>query len=161
MKVKNKCGFPLFVHIGNQDGGRWVGAGQESWGTNSQPNRIWAVQPGIYGADTLAEISDVNGYIWYDIPLVDGFTYPMSLVPVGGSGGNRRNLSCIDWNILYECPDNLQLMVNGNLRACKNNSENPRYFKARCPDAYSWSGDDRSSMADTNNPDYMEVTFCP
>ncbi|CAF1363132.1 unnamed protein product [Adineta steineri] len=161
VKVKNKCGFSLLVRIGNGDSGRWIDAGQESWGTNGRSDRTWAVQPGIWGDDTLAEINDDNGHIWYDISLVDGFTYPMALVPVGGAGGNRRNLYCVGWNVLNECPDNLKVWVNGSVRACKNHSVNPGHFKARCPDAYSWWGDDPSSMADTFHPDHMEVTFCP
>lgn len=161
VRVKNKCWWPLKVHIGNSDKGRWIGAGKDSWGTNGHSDRTWAEQPGIWGHNTLAEINDDKGHIWYDISLVDGFTYPMALVPVGGGGGNRRNLYCVSWNTLNECPDNLKVRINGKVKACKNHSSNPGYFKSRCPDAYSWWGDDKSSMADTWNPDHMEITFCP
>ncbi|CAF1151287.1 unnamed protein product [Rotaria sordida] len=88
VRVKNKCWWPLKVHIENDDNGRWIGAGGDSWGTNGRSDRTWAEQPGIWGDNTLAEINDDNGRIWYDISLVDGFTYPIALVPVGGGGGN-------------------------------------------------------------------------
>jgi hypothetical protein len=149
------------VHIGNRDGGRWVGAGKDSWGSNGRSDRTWADQPGVAGHNTLAEINDDNGHIWYDISLVDGFTYPMALVPVGGGRGNRRNLYCLTWDILNQCPDNLKVRVGGKVKACKNHSANPSHFKSRCRAAYSWWGDDQSSMADTWHVDHMEVTFCP
>jgi hypothetical protein len=159
--VTNKCAGSLMVHIGTGDRGQTLGKGQVRWGTNGAHDRTWASQSSTYGYDTLAEIHDANGHIWYDISLVDGFTYPMSLVPVGGSGGKRRNLYCRGYAALTQCPNNLKLKVGNTVKACKNHSANPKYFKARCPDAYSWSGDDQSSMADTNKPSYMEVTFCP
>ena len=161
VRVINKCSRSLKVRIGNRDGGRWIGAGKDSWGTNGRSDRTWVEEPGVPGHNTLAEINDDNGHIWYDISLVDGFTYPMALVPVGGGRGNRRNLRCAGWSILNECPNNLKARIGGQVKACKNRPVTPRHFKSRCPDAYSWSGDDKSSMADTWNPTHMEVTFCP
>ncbi|CAF3282956.1 unnamed protein product [Rotaria sp. Silwood2] len=116
-RVKNKCSWSLKVHIGNGDSGRWIGAGGDSWGYNGRSDGVWAEQPGIWGDNTLVEIHDDNGHIWYDISLVDGFTYPIALVPVGGGEGNRRNLYCITRDILNQCPDNLKVQVDGNVRA--------------------------------------------
>ncbi|CAF1386192.1 unnamed protein product [Rotaria sordida] len=63
VRVKNKCWWPLKVHIGNGDNGRWIDAGGDSWGTNGRSDRTWAEQPGIWGDNTLAEINDDNGRI--------------------------------------------------------------------------------------------------
>jgi hypothetical protein len=87
--------------------------------------------------------------------------YLMALVPVGSGDGIRRNLYCIDWHTLQECPANLKILVNDYLSVCKNHSVNPGYFKARSPDAHSWWGDERFCIADTYNPDHMEATFFP
>ncbi|PRP80777.1 hypothetical protein PROFUN_11517 [Planoprotostelium fungivorum] len=158
--VVNNCWWPLYVHIGMGDGGRWVGAYQTSWGGVGAHDRVWAEQPGVCCDNSLAEIHDDNGHSWYDISLVDGFTYPIAITPQGGGGGNRRDLRCTSWGALDGCPDGNKVWVNGAVKACRNHDSIRDHMHYWCPTAYSWSGDDQNAMADTW-ADRFDVTFCP
>lgn len=131
---------------------------------------------------TLAEFNmPAGGQDFYDISLVDGFNLPMSITPIGGSG--CRQLNCLN-NINDACPAELKVKWDQWTVGCKGPcvafgkpefcctgphdraetcppSHYSRIFKDRCPEAYSYPYDDKSSLASCfNGPDY-EVKFCP
>lgn len=137
---------------------------------------------------TLAEITLNSPQDFYDVSLVDGFNIPVTLKPTGAAPGGQywcRECHCrADMNAV--CPGELRQWVNGRTVGCKsaclafntdqyccrgahNRPEtcNPRtwprdytrVFKDRCPTAYSYAYDDRTSTFTCRNTNY-EVVFC-
>uniref|UniRef100_A0A6N2MLZ2 Thaumatin-like protein n=1 Tax=Salix viminalis TaxID=40686 RepID=A0A6N2MLZ2_SALVM len=107
-----------------------------------------------------------GGKDFYDISLVDGFNIPISITPQGGSG--CQSTSCAA-NVNAVCDPSLAVRgADGNVIACKSACaafNQPQYcctgaystpetcpptqysmtFKQKCPQAYSYAYDDRSS----------------
>eukprot|EP00331_Platyophrya_macrostoma_P007147 CAMPEP_0176412330 /NCGR_PEP_ID=MMETSP0127-20121128/4086_1 /TAXON_ID=938130 /ORGANISM="Platyophrya macrostoma, Strain WH" /LENGTH=140 /DNA_ID=CAMNT_0017791993 /DNA_START=161 /DNA_END=583 /DNA_ORIENTATION=- len=138
-------------------------SGSTAYGSVGVSDRVWADQHGVADTHTLAEFNvngDGHGTDWYDISLVDGFTYPIGIYPDGGSG-DCKGLTCNNWAIKTECPDNLKIYDQGQLVSCRNHGGNPPFFKARCPQAYSYDYDDQTSLHTCNNPRGYKIVFCP
>ncbi|KAL1364462.1 hypothetical protein AAHE18_03G219800 [Arachis hypogaea] len=117
------------------------------------------LQCSAYGQppNTLAEfaLNQYNNLDFYDISLVDGFNVPMQFSPT--SNGCTRSISCTA-DIIGQCPS--QLKTNGGCNnpctvfktdqyCCNSGScsatDYSKYFKTRCPDAYSYPKDDQTS----------------
>ncbi|XP_043716816.1 protein P21-like [Telopea speciosissima] len=129
-----------------------------------------------YGSapNTLAEYG-LNGYNnldFYDISLVDGFNIPMDF---GSTNGGCKDIRCTA-DINGQCPADLRApggcnnpctVYKTDNYCCNSGSCGPtdksRFFKDRCPDAYSYPQDDRTStvvFTCTGNSNYR-VVFCP
>ncbi|KAI4357139.1 hypothetical protein L6164_001106 [Bauhinia variegata] len=110
---------------------------------------------------TLAEFSLNQGNNdYYDISLVDGFNIPMGFYP---RNGGCRQLTCAA-NINLSCPNELK-RPGGCLSACKASgncgpSSSSNFFKQKCPDAYSYPGDNTATAGCAAGTDYR-VVFCP
>jgi hypothetical protein len=131
--------------------------------------RYWgytAPDPGL-GKHTLAEFTfntTFNNFDWYNISHVDAQNLPMQIAAAGMP--TCRTLTCAE-SLLANCPAVGQFKdASGNVTACvspePNNPNSPvaQYFDKACPDAYSWSGDDASSVVSCAGEDYF-VVFCP
>ncbi|KXJ85150.1 thaumatin, partial [Microdochium bolleyi] len=124
---------------------------------------------------TLFEFTLKSGSLWYDISLVDAFTCGITVIPEEVDGQMCKSITCSPDDILGMseqtplCPkENLVLGENitGNISTapyclsdcrlygsdeyccsggppCQASS---RWFKAACPDAYSYAFDDASSL---------------
>ncbi|XP_043716815.1 protein P21-like [Telopea speciosissima] len=129
-----------------------------------------------YGSapNTLAEygLNQYNNLDFYDISLVDGFNIPMDF---SSTNGGCKEIRCTA-DVNGQCPADLRApggcnnpctVYKTNNYCCNSGSCRPtdksRYFKARCPDAYSYPQDDRTStvvFTCTGNSNYR-VVFCP
>ncbi|XP_056643862.1 uncharacterized protein LOC130449844 [Diorhabda sublineata] len=129
-----------------------------------------------------------GGLDFYDISLVDGFNIPISIEPSGGQGDGSqyscKKSSCGKY-LNDECPEKLKLNTDKGVVACKSaclafNSDQyccrgaygtpetckssswpqdyPKYFKDRCPDAYSYAYDDHKSTFTCKAQKYI-ITF--
>lgn len=135
-------------------------------------------------------LNGYGGKDFYDVSFVDGFNIPVTMRPVGrgqnghydcGTAGCRRDLN-------QDCPSWLRQVVGGRTVGCKSacvafNTDQyccrgafnrpqtcrsshwpvnfPKFFKDRCPDAYSYAYDDvKSTFTCTAGADY-EVVLCP
>ncbi|KAE9619651.1 putative thaumatin [Lupinus albus] len=134
---------------------------------------------------TLVEITTAanKGQDFYDVSNVDGFNVPMSMSPQGGSGDCKTS-SCFG-NINTVCPKELQIKgSDGSVIACKSAClafNKPEYcctgnhntaatcpptnysriFANKCPNAYSYAYDDKTSTFTCNGrPSYI-ITYCP
>ncbi|XP_057525408.1 protein P21-like [Amaranthus tricolor] len=123
--------------------------------------------------NTLAEyaLKQFNNLDFFDISLVDGFNVPMSFLPDGGQCS--KGPSCgADLN--GPCPGPLR--TNGGCNnpctvfktdnyCCNSGSctatDYSRYFKGKCPDAYSYPKDDATSTFTCPSGTNYRVTFCP
>ncbi|XP_078440029.1 osmotin 34 [Wolffia australiana] len=122
--------------------------------------------------NSLAEFA-LNQYMnldFFDISLVDGFNVGMELSPV--SGGCRGVRCSADIN--GQCPG--ELRAPGGCRdpcnvfktdafCCNSGRCGPtyfsRFFKERCPDAYSYPKDDATSTFTCPGGGDYRVVFCP
>ncbi|WCJ28994.1 Pathogenesis-related thaumatin superfamily protein [Euphorbia peplus] len=118
---------------------------------------------------------------FYDISLVDGFNLPLSVTPQGGAG--CTSVSCRA-NINDLCPQELAARDGSNVIACKSAclvynqarfcctgeygspdkcppTQYSKFFKAQCPQAYSYAFDDQSSTFTCGGGANYLVTFCP
>lgn len=129
-----------------------------------------------YGAppNTLAEfaLNQFNNLDFFDISLVDGFNVPMEFSP--NSGGCTRGIRCTA-DIVGQCPNVLKAPGGCNNpctvfrtdKYCCNSGGicNPTdfsmYFKTRCPDAYSYPKDDKTSTFTCRGGTNYRVVFCP
>ncbi|KAF5185072.1 Thaumatin-like protein [Thalictrum thalictroides] len=108
--------------------------------------------------NTVAEfaLNQFNNLDFYDISLVDGFNIPMEFSP---TTGGCKNLRCTA-DINGQCPNELRApggcnnpctVFRTNEFCCTNGQGSctatnlSRFFKQRCPDAYSYSQDDPTS----------------
>ncbi|XP_043718056.1 protein P21-like [Telopea speciosissima] len=131
----------------------------------------WGVPP-----NTLAEyaLNQYGNLDFFDISLVDGFNIPMVFTPTNPMSSSCRAISCTA-DINGQCPGPLQTAGG-----CKNPctvyrtpeycctagscgpTDYSRFFKDRCPDAYSYPQDDATSTftcpGGTQN---YNVIFCP
>ncbi|CAG9855685.1 unnamed protein product [Phyllotreta striolata] len=116
-----------------------------------------------------------GGIDYYDISLVDGFNLAMSMTPVNGQGDGSRysckRTACLR-HLNDDCPGELRKTTEHGTVACHSacnkfntdqyccrNAHNrpetcrssswpkdyPKFFKDRCPDAYSYAYDDHKS----------------
>ncbi|XP_057779261.1 thaumatin-like protein 1b [Salvia miltiorrhiza] len=122
-----------------------------------------------------------GGKDFYDVSLVDGFNLPVRVSP---SGGNCPSTGCpADMNM--SCPSELSVRgAGGAVVGCKSAClafKQPQYcctgaysspatckptsysqiFKSRCPQAYSYAYDDRTSTFTCPTGNNYVVTFCP
>ncbi|XP_034708978.1 protein P21-like [Vitis riparia] len=128
-----------------------------------------------YGAppNTLAEfaLNQFNNLDFFDISLVDGFNVPMAFNPT--SNGCTRGILCTA-DIVGQCPSQLGTqggcnnpctVFKTNEYCCNSGSCGPtdysRYFKTRCPDAYSYPKDDPTSTFTCPGDTNYDVIFCP
>ncbi|KAM0030050.1 putative Thaumatin family [Helianthus anomalus] len=129
-----------------------------------------------YGAppNTLAEfaLNQDNNNDFVDISLVDGFNIPMEFSPVGAS---CKTMRCAG-NLNGECPNELRTqggcnnpctVYKTNEYCCTNGPGScgptplSRFFKDRCPDAYSYPQDDPTSLFTCPGGTNYKVVFCP
>ncbi|XP_010540702.2 PREDICTED: osmotin-like protein OSM34 [Tarenaya hassleriana] len=125
--------------------------------------------------NTLAEyaLNQFNNLDFYDMSLVDGFNIPMDFSP---TNGNCHRILC-NADINGQCPNVLRApggcnnpctVFKTNEYCCTNGPGScapttySKFFKDRCPDAYSYPQDDATSTftcpgGSTN----YRVVFCP
>ncbi|XP_051137499.1 protein P21-like [Andrographis paniculata] len=126
---------------------------------------------------TIAEftLGPAGGQDSYDVSLVDGFNLGMEFA--GDSDGcNQRTLRCTA-DIVGQCPAQLKAGNNAckdpctafgrDEYCCPEGSTVPcvptdysKFFKERCPDAYSYPKDDTATKSCPAGTNYS-VTFCP
>ncbi|XP_038990666.1 thaumatin-like protein 1b [Hibiscus syriacus] len=124
-----------------------------------------------------------NGNDFYDVSLVDGFNLPVSVTPQGGSWNCNATGCAFDINAV--CLSELQVKGwGGDVIACKSaclafnqpqycctgayslpttcqTTEYSQFFKSKCPKAYSYAYDDKTStFTCTGGTNYL-ITFCP
>ncbi|KAI8546366.1 hypothetical protein RHMOL_Rhmol07G0111500 [Rhododendron molle] len=105
----------------------------------------------------------------FDISLVDGFNVPMEFSPT--SGGCTRSISCTA-DINGQCPNELRApggcnnpctVFQTNEYCCLSGKCGPtnfsRFFKDRCPDAYSYAYDQTGTFTCPSRTNYT-VVFC-
>uniref|UniRef100_A0A251RLN8 Putative thaumatin n=1 Tax=Helianthus annuus TaxID=4232 RepID=A0A251RLN8_HELAN len=131
--------------------------------------------------NTLAEyaLNQYQNLDFIDISLVDGFNVPMTFK--SSSGGCSRSIVCTA-DINGQCPSQLRApggcnnpcTVYKTEQYCCNNgpcgptdlsrcgpTDFSRFFKQRCPDAYSYPQDDRTSLFTCPGGTNYDVIFCP
>ncbi|XP_030946952.1 protein P21-like [Quercus lobata] len=131
-----------------------------------------------YGAapNTLAEfaLNQFQNKDFVDISLVDGFNVPMEFSATSGGGCNKNGMRCTA-DINGQCPTQLKTssgycnnpctVFKTNEYCCNSGSCGPtnfsRFFKDRCPDAYSYPKDDPTSLFTCNGGSNYRVVFCP
>ncbi|XP_057477417.1 thaumatin-like protein [Actinidia eriantha] len=128
-----------------------------------------------YGAppNTLAEyaLNQFSNLDFIDISLVDGFNVPMEFSPT--SGGCTRVIKCTA-KINEQCPNELRApggcnnpctVFKTDQYCCNSGNCEPtdysRFFKTRCPDAYSYPKDDKTSLFTCPGGTNYKVVFCP
>jgi len=124
--------------------------------------------PNTLAEYALKQFSDLD---FFDISLVDGFNIPMEFSPT--SGGCTRGITC-NANINGECPAELKATDGCNNPCtvfktdeycCNSGSCGPtnfsKFFKDRCPDAYSYPKDDNTSTFTCPTGANYKVVFCP
>lgn len=131
----------------------------------------WGVPP-----NTLAEyaLNQFGNLDFFDISLVDGFNIPMEFSPTRSPSGKCRPIACTA-DINGQCPRELKApggcnnpctVFKTNEYCCTQGKCGPtnfsRFFKNRCPDAYSYPQDDPTSTftCPGGSTDYR-VVFCP
>ncbi|CAL9030016.1 unnamed protein product [Prunus brigantina] len=123
--------------------------------------------------NTLAEyaLNQFNNLDFFDISLVDGFNVPMDFSPT--SNGCTRGIKCTA-DINGQCPSQLRApggcnnpctVFKTDQYCCNSGSCVPtdfsRFFKTRCPDAYSYPKDDQTSTFTCPGGTNYRVVFCP
>ncbi|KAL3645399.1 hypothetical protein CASFOL_010579 [Castilleja foliolosa] len=123
--------------------------------------------------NTLAEyaLNQFNNLDFIDISLVDGFNVPMEFSP--NSGSCTRRIRCTA-DINGQCPNQLRApggcnnpctVFKTDQYCCNSGSCGPtdfsRFFKNRCPDAYSYPKDDPTSTFTCPGGTNYRVVFCP
>ncbi|KAJ4446051.1 hypothetical protein ANN_12737 [Periplaneta americana] len=129
---------------------------------------------------SLAEIMFqlVNGLDFYSVSLAEGFNVAIQIKPSNGRGYQHRCgiAGCVN-NLNPSCPNNLQVRKGKEIVACDNAcnafntdadccrgdfnsnekcqpSDTTKFFKSKCPNAYSYAYDDTSCVFDCENTDY-------
>ncbi|TYI58320.1 hypothetical protein E1A91_D11G348400v1 [Gossypium mustelinum] len=183
--IRNNCPYKVWA-AAVPGGGRELSNGGV-WNLNVNPGttgaRIWDAKPvtgGLlqcqaYGAppNTLAEfaLNQFNNLDFFDISLVDGFNVPMEFSPTSGSCS--RGIRCTA-DIIGQCPNQLKApggcnnpctVYKTDQYCCNSGNCAPtdlsRFFKARCPDAYSYPKDDQTSTFTCPGGTNYRVVFCP
>ncbi|KAL2517062.1 Osmotin-like protein OSM34 [Abeliophyllum distichum] len=127
-----------------------------------------------YGAppNTIAEyaLNQINNLDFFDISFVDGFNVKMEFSPT--SGGCTRGIRCtVDIN--GQCPNELRVpggcnnpctVFKTNEYCCNSGRCEPtkysRFFKDRCPNAYTYPLDDQTSTFTCPGGANYRVVFC-
>ena len=169
--------WTITVNPGTTGGRIWARTGCTSTGPNglrcTTGDCNGLLQCTSYGSppNTLAEyaLNQFNNLDFIDISLVDGFNVPLSFLPVSGCA---RGPTCTA-DVNAECP--APLRTNGGCNnpctvfqtdeyCCYSGTCDPtdfsRYFKGKCPDAYSYPKDDTSVFTCPGGTNYR-VGFCP
>ncbi|XP_024031940.1 uncharacterized protein LOC112094677 [Morus notabilis] len=123
--------------------------------------------------NTLAEYT-LNGFSnlnFFDISLVDGFNVPMEFSPT--SSECSRGIRCTA-DINGQCPSQLRASDGCNnpctvfktdQYCCNSSNCGPtnysRFFKNRCPNAYSYPKDDQTNLFTCSGWTDYNVVFCP
>ncbi|CAI9781988.1 unnamed protein product [Fraxinus pennsylvanica] len=123
--------------------------------------------------NTLAEyaLNQPNNLDYFDISLVDGFNVPMEFSPI--SNGCTRGIRCTG-DINGQCPNELKApggcnnpctVFKTDVYCCDSGNCGPtdysKFFKDRCPDAYSYPKDDATSTFTCPGGTNYRVVFCP
>ncbi|KAF5734828.1 putative Osmotin precursor [Tripterygium wilfordii] len=125
--------------------------------------------------NTLAEFSlkQLNGKDYFDISVVDGFNVPMEFSAV--RGGPCTIVTKCNADIIGQCPNELKVPggcngpcpVFGTEEYCCTSGSScgptnlSMFFKARCPDAYTYPFDDPSNFFTCASGTNYKVIFCP
>lgn len=123
--------------------------------------------------NTLAEYAlntKTNNLDFFDISLVDGFNVPMAFTPISNK---CRGIRCTA-DINGQCPRELKApggcnnpctVFKTDQYCCNSGKCGPtnysRFFKQRCPDAYSYPKDDQTSTFTCPGGTNYRVVFCP
>lgn len=150
-------------------------------GGKLQCNGAGAIPPATLVEFTLQGAAATQDY--YDVSLVDGYNVPMAATPSGsGMNGSCGEASC-SANINSDCPASLQVVDDGQVVSCMSAclafqsaqyccdgayaspttctpTTYSEFFKAACPNAYSYAYDDPTSIFTCIASDYL-ITFCP
>ncbi|KAK4752190.1 hypothetical protein SAY87_020988 [Trapa incisa] len=171
--------WPLDVAAGTRAARIWARTGCQFDGsgrgrcTTGDCNGLLQCQG--YGSppNTLAEyaLNQFNNLDFIDISNIDGFNVPMEFSST--TGGCNRVIRCTG-NILGECPAALRVPQGCNgpcpvfkteEHCCNSGNCGPtdysRFFKTRCPDAYSYPKDDATSVFTCPGGTNYKVVFCP
>ncbi|KAI7855247.1 thaumatin [Circinella umbellata] len=161
----------------------WAG---RFWGRTNCAGEECTAVAGAAAPASLAEIAfnQWGGNDFYDVSFVDGFNLPMKMEPVGGKpdGSKCTPAACAK---VPDCTDEAMKVKgpDGKVAACKSAcsayqkeelcctgahntpetcgpSENSKFVKAACPDAYSYAYDDPTSTFACHASTY-NVIFCP
>ncbi|XP_056174107.1 protein P21-like [Syzygium oleosum] len=171
--------WPLDVAAGTTEARIWArtncrfdGSGRGSCETGDCGGLLQCQAYGV-SPNTLAEFA-LNQYMnmdFIDMSLIEGFNVPMEFSST--SGGCNRVIKCTA-DIIGQCPAALKVTggCNGpcpifktDQYCCNSGSCGPtdysRYFKDRCPDAYSYPKDDATSVFTCPGGTNYKVVFCP
>ncbi|KAM0887502.1 hypothetical protein ACQ4PT_028988 [Festuca glaucescens] len=125
---------------------------------------------------TLAEYTLGRGGArdFFDISVIDGFNSPISFQPVGGAA--CRGASC-PVDITRECLPELRVpggcasacgKFGGDTYCCRGQfTDNcpptyySKFFKSKCPDAYSYAKDDQTSTFTCPSGTNYQIVLCP
>ncbi len=167
--IQNRCSYTVWA-AAVPGGGRQLNAGQ-SWSLNVNAGttgaRIWPRT----GCSFDGSGNGINNLDFFDISLVDGFNVPMRFSPT--SNGCSRGITC-NADVIGQCPAALKTtggcnnpctVFKTNEYCCNTGScsatDYSRYFKGKCPDAYSYPKDDQTSTFTCPGGTNYEVVFCP
>ena len=140
---------------------------------------------GNQAPSTLAEftLDGQGGRDFYDVSNVDGFNVPVQILPYGG-GQSCAAVACAA-NINAACPPELAARAadgstvgcrsacgafNTDELCCRGEYGSPdrcrpssysQFFKAQCPQAYSYAFDDGSSTFTCASGGNYQILFCP
>lgn len=124
---------------------------------------------------TLAEytLGQGNNKDFFDLSVIDGFNVPMSFEPLGGG---CRGASCAV-DITAQCLQELKVpggcasacgKFGGDTYCCRGQFEHncpptdySRFFKGKCPDAYSYAKDDQTSTFTCPAGTNYQIVMCP
>ncbi|CAK7335480.1 unnamed protein product [Dovyalis caffra] len=136
-------------------------------------NGLLACQAYGQSPNTLAEYS-IGQYAnqdFIDISNIDGFNVPMEFS--SASAGCSRVIKCTA-DIVGQCPNELKVpggcngpcpVFNTDEYCCNSGKCGPtnfsKFFKDRCPDAYSYPKDDPTSLFTCPTGTNYKVIFCP
>ncbi|WVZ62854.1 hypothetical protein U9M48_012549 [Paspalum notatum var. saurae] len=141
---------------------------------------------GNQAPSTLAEftLNGDGGKDFYDISNVDGFNVPIQIQPYGGLTPSCATVTCAA-DINAACPPELAARAaDGTTVGCRSAclafdtdefccrgeygtpdrctpSSYSEFFKQRCPQAYSYAYDDKSSTFICASGGHYQITFCP
>ncbi|KAG2641539.1 hypothetical protein PVAP13_2KG426658 [Panicum virgatum] len=133
--------------------------------------RVECNSAGNQAPSTLAEftLDDQGGRDFYDISNVDGFNVPVPILPYGG-GQSCAAVACAA-NINAACPPELAARAaDGSTLCCRGEYGSPdrcrpssysQFFKAQCPQAYSYAFDDGSGTFTCSSGGNYQILFCP
>ncbi|XP_052170889.1 thaumatin-like protein [Diospyros lotus] len=132
------------------------------------PGPGYGVPPNTLAEYALNQFSNLD---FFDISLVDGFNVPMEFSPT--SNGCTRGIKCTA-DIVGQCPNELKApggcnnpctVFKTDQYCCNSGPCEPtdysKFFKQRCPDAYSYPKDDNTSTFTCPTGANYKVVFCP